>query len=342
MKKIYPLILSIVFGFSVKAQFTINATANPSIGDIENTWEIDTLGLQTGSSGTGQIWNFTTITITPSLAMQSNSHVATTAAPNNSLFPAACNMAQTRDGMEYSMFGYTTNSIVIYGSTNNTFTAVYQNPLVLATLPFTYGQISTDTYSSSFTYSGTPVLINGTVTTTGDAYGTLNTPGNTYPNVMRIKLQLNQNQVVNTQTVTTTSIDYVYLNTNGGFATKNSLLSINNSTQTVSGSTVVTKTKSGSVSNAVMQGIREQQKNAAFSIYPNPASNKEVTINFIQGNSENYSVNIYNSLGENVKKINFIGATHSEKINLNGLNSGIYFIKVKGNNTEGVQKLIIE
>jgi hypothetical protein len=81
------------------------------------------------------------------------------------------------------MLGYTTNSVIVYGFTNNTISIVYQNPLVFASLPFIYGQIFTDTYSASYTFSGQPISETGTITTTGDAYGTLNTPGNTYPNL---------------------------------------------------------------------------------------------------------------------------------------------------------------
>jgi len=343
MKKFYYLILSVVLGFTVKAQFTVNASSNPVIGDIESTWALDTLNLQTGSAGTSQIWNFTSVTINSNTAIKSETCMAPTAAPNNSLYGSAT-MAKTTDGSNYAMLGYTTNSIIVYGFTNSTISIVYQNTLVFASLPFVYGQIFTDTYSASYTFSGTPISETGTITTTGDAYGTLNTPGNTYPNVFRIKLQNNRVQNVGgTQTLTTNSIDYIYINTNAGIGTKNSLLSINNTTSSTSASTVITKSKSGSISHNVLQGMLELRKENNFSVYPNPVSSKELTLNFIPNNSENYAVSICNTLGQNVKEIT-LNDSHSgsETIDVSDLTAGIYFIKLKGNHTEGVKKLIIE
>lgn len=345
MKKIYYLILLVASGFSLKAQFTVTSAANAVIGDIENTWQIDTLGLQTGSAGTGQIWNFTGITITPSLSIISETSMATAAAPNNSLY-ASANIAKTKDGFNYGMMGYTTNSIIVYGFTNSTISIVYQNPMVFATLPFVYGQVHSDTYSASYTFSGTPISETGTVTTTGDAYGTLNTPGNTYPNVFRIKLEnLRVQNVGGTQTITTNSIDYVYLSTTGGIVNKNALLSINNTTQSTTASTVITKTKSGSVANNVLTGIIENQKNSSFSIYPNPSSGKEVTMSLAVNSTEKYTVSIYNTLGQEVKEIdlgNLSSGIHDQKLDVGDLQSGIYYVTLKGTNHQGVQKLIIE
>jgi hypothetical protein len=340
MKKICLLILLVASCSLAKAQFTLTSASNPVLGDVDQSWTIDTLNLGTGSSGTSQIWNFTGISITPSMTIKSNSYVATSAAPNNSLFPSA-NLASTSDGSTYSMFAYTNTNIVVYGFTSNTLTAVYQDPLTFVTLPFSYGMISTDTYSSSFSYSGTPIAENGTVTTTADGYGTLNTPGNSYPNVLRIKLQnyLIQN-IGAVGSNTTNSIDYIFLGATSKFA----LLSVNNSTTSTSTSTVISKTKSGKVSNSVLQGIKELHNSTYFSIYPNPAG-KEVTLSLNLTNSENYSGNIFNTLGQKVKEIQ-IGerapGIYFEKVDLTALQSGIYYIKLKGKNSEGVQKLIIE
>jgi hypothetical protein len=162
---------------------------------------------------------------------------------------------------------------------------------------------------------------------------------------MRVKLQNFKVQNTGTQTITTNSIDYVYLGTTAGIANKNSLLSINNTTVSTTASTVITKTKSGTISNNIMQGIMDSQKESGFSIFPNPASDKEVTINFASANTENYSVNIYSTLGQKMKEINFgsRGAgNYSETIQLTNLSPGIYYMSLKVKNRESVQKLIIE
>lgn len=342
MKKIYLILAMAITGIS-QAQYTLTSSMNPIVGDIEKTWDLDTTNLSTGSAGTSQIWNYTGITINPTTAVTSNSYVSKTSAPNYTAFPAAVNLAQTSDGQGYTMWGYTSSGMTIYGFTDPTFaTAVYQNPETLITYPFTYGTISTDTYSTSFTYSGIPIAMNGTVTVTGDGMGTLNTPGNSYPNVLRLKV--NEKSVTNAGsfgTSTTTAVNYIYVSSISKF----SLLTVNTQTGSSSTSTTVTKSKTGSVSDMILAGIKENHKDANFSIYPNPATGKEVNLFFVLANSESYEVTVSNILGQEVTKINLgekAPGIYNEKLELNNLQTGVYYIRLKGTKQEGVQKLVVE
>ncbi|MCE3227660.1 MAG: hypothetical protein K0S32_2211 [Bacteroidetes bacterium] len=343
MKKLYVLVLSTVFGLSVKAQYTVTSAQNPIIGDIEQTWQLDTASLPAGGpGGVSQIWNYTGIALVPSVAVMSNSYVAPSSAPNATVFPAAVNMAQTENGVDYTMAGYTSSGITIYGFSNPSVTAIYQNPLTFATLPFTYGNISTDTYSTSYTFSTTNVSAVGSVTTTGDATGTLNTPGNSFPNVLRIKLENKMVQTINSSfTQTINAVDYVYLNS----SSKWSLLSQSSSTVSNNTNTVVVYQKSGKVSNNVLQSVKERDLHANFSIYPNPASEKKINLHYVLTTSENYNLTVYNVLGQIVKEVT-IGerapGLYYDDVDLGTLSSGVYYLKLKGNKQEGTQKLILE
>ena len=118
MKKLYILILFSVCTFFTKAQYTLTSAFFPVAGEVEKTWDADTTGFTVGSAGTNQIWNYTGITVSPTAAVTSNTHVAKTSAPNFTAFPSA-NLASTSDGMNYSFSNYG-SSITNYGSSTST------------------------------------------------------------------------------------------------------------------------------------------------------------------------------------------------------------------------------
>ncbi|MBA2612467.1 MAG: T9SS type A sorting domain-containing protein [Bacteroidetes bacterium] len=346
MKKIYSLILLVTVAFSAKAQYTLTSANNAVIGEIEKTWPADTLtpnGLYP-AGGTNQIWNYSGIIISPTVSAVSNSYVAVSAAPNASLFSAA-NIAKTSDNINYELSNNSATSITSYGSSNSSVTIVYQNPELIATLPFTYGTLCTDTYSASYTSNSIPVSRTGTVTTSGDGTGTLNMPGNkNYTNALRVKLQLKQIEnfgSAGSQTITVKA--YVYFNA----ASKFSLLSVNVYTvNQISGTTTATfYGKSIDVGDVLFAGIKENTNAANFNIYPNPSSNKEVSVQFNTTANENYELTIYNALGQQVKALHYSNlplGDQSEKISLSELNSGLYTIKLKSKNHESTKKLVVD
>lgn len=346
MKQLYTFTLLLLIAFTAKAQYTITGTSNLVIGDVEKTWSADTItpnGLYP-IGGTNQIWNFSGITISPTTAATSATYVAVSAAPNGSLFSAA-NLAKTSDNLNYEMSSETSASIINYGSTNSTLTILNQDPLLYANLPFTYGSLCNDTYSASYVANSIPVARTGTVSTSGDGTGTLNMPGNkNYSNVLRIKIDIKQVDnygPAGSQTITMKA--YMYL----GAVSKFPILSINNYTGTITSGTTGSSFfgKNVEVGDMIFAGIKENQNPINFNISPNPSSNKEITLNFAPNKSEKFDLNIYNSLGQLVKNIdlgNDIIGERQEKINLSELNSGLYYIKLKGNNHETTRKLIID
>jgi hypothetical protein len=131
-----------------------------------------------------------------------------------------------------------------------------------------------------------------------------------------------------------------------GSASKFSLLSVNLGSITVStNSNVTTKTKDASISNVIMQGIKENSREVNFSIYPNPATEKEIMLHYVLVENENYTATIYNSLGQVVKEVKLgerAPGMYHDVIDLNKMSGGIYYLRLKGQKQDGMQKLIVE
>ncbi len=345
MKKIYLLFLSGLLSLSAKAQYTITAASNnPVIGETGTVYRADTAHVLPGSTGANQTWDFTGIVVQTTATAVNSSYVATSAAPNYTAFPGT-NIAQTDGSGAYSMWQYTTSGGYLYGFTTPSLTVVYSNPETLYTIPFTYGFTSNDNFAGTFTISGYPATRNGSVTTVGEGYGTLMMPhSQNYSNVLKIKLQQTTVDVISAINYTSTEVSdtYVFISS----ASKNALLSISNKTTTTTfTSTTVSKERTVDVNSITIVGIDEHKKEANFSIYPNPTNTAEVSLFYVIANPENYEVSVLNPVGQIVKSYslgNQAPGMYNEKLRLDGLAKGMYFIKLKGRENEGTQKIIIE
>ena len=350
MKKLYIFTLLFICSYFTKAQYTLTSAIFPVAGEVEKTWDADTTGFVIGTAGTNQIWNYTGITVSPTTAAISNSYVAKTSAPFFTSFPTA-NLASTSDGTNYS-FSYYGSTITNYGSSTSTAAVVYGNPQTLANIPFTYGTITADTYSfvdvSVPNQTQTAV---GSLTTTGDAWGTLNMPGGkSFPNTLRLKIQITETGSI--VTTSTMSANYTYTYNIADYAHINSvskwgILSAGFFTITVKSGTFtnVSKSKSVSVGDALFAGINNEIINTSnFNLYPNPATNT-ANLWFVLTQNESYDMSITNALGQVVRNTSYSDLSlgpYNLEVDLKDLPSGIYYVKLKGIKQEGVKKLIIE
>ena len=188
MKKIYILLFIFFVKNYANAQYTITSASNPTVGDIELVYNCDTTGIKPGPTGTGQVWNYTLLSFqTGTAATQTSSYLATSAAPCGSLV-ANANIAKTDDqGVSYSLMGYTNTGMTGYAYCNNSITIIFTNPQNLINYPFTYGMASSDTYSGTGAQGTVAVVLNGTVSVTADAAGSINLPpGKTFFNGIEI------------------------------------------------------------------------------------------------------------------------------------------------------------
>jgi len=92
--------------------------------------------------------------------------------------------------------------------------------------------------------------------------------------------------------------------------------------------------------NITETGISENDAQLQLSIFPNP-SNGLVTINVVNTDLTNVSFEVFNSLGQIVYSKKYSGLNASETINLSGMASGTYTVKIKSNEAMKVAKLIL-
>jgi hypothetical protein len=89
-------------------------------------------------------------------------------------------------------------------------------------------------------------------------------------------------------------------------------------------------------------GISEESVFSNFKTYPNPASN-DLTVDFETQNSSAVTISLVNSVGQLVysNDLGIISGKKSTKINVSGLESGMYFVKVKTDNGEKVSRISV-
>lgn len=118
--------------------------------------------------------------------------------------------------------------------------------------------------------------------------------------------------------------------TNQGVVTFYAAVNATNGNGNTGGDQVVTTNTSVNV-----LGISESRK-LNFEMYPNPASDN-ITIQLPSG-SEKATVQFYDYIGR--LALTKTISTSNDKINVNGLNSGVYILKVLSNDKIGSQKFI--
>lgn len=99
-------------------------------------------------------------------------------------------------------------------------------------------------------------------------------------------------------------------------------------------------TATDSVYVDVCLGVNSILGNETISIYPNPATDA-ITISYNFKNASTIKIELYNSIGEKIKVLNF-GKTLVGFQTLRGLSKGIYFVKVMVDEKVLVKKLMVE
>lgn len=339
VKKFYILILLCVCSFLTKAQHTITAANNPTVGDIESYRDLDSTGLFFGSAGTSQTWNYSAMTAVPNPA-SSFTYVPMSSVPNNFLFPGGT-IANDDGAGNFGVLSNNSTKFEYLGYATATATNCwsYTDPLKMYDIPFSYGNTSTDVFKIILpTFTAT-----GTFTTYADGTGTLQLPIGTYTNVLKL------NYVVYEIDTTLTSIQNFTLLINQYYSaiSKFPLLEVQTINQTITTGTNVTTTyaKYGRIiAFGVPSGIITIENDKSFVIYPNPVSNGEVYISNTNSFSGRMSVEIINVLGQIVKTILLENqnATNAKKIDMSDLTSGIYYLRITGKEGAKTQKIIID
>jgi hypothetical protein len=102
-------------------------------------------------------------------------------------------------------------------------------------------------------------------------------------------------------------------------------------------------TRSNIVDDGLTTGMNAFMANDLFTLYPNPATD-ELNILFTTVNGTSVkTVDLIDMMGRTVlaKRFTVAGSGDLERLNVGELRQGIYFVKVKDNNSESIQRIVI-
>ena len=278
-----------------------------------------------GPSGANVTWNFT------SLGPGSNLDYTTGACPGDvdcGTFPGANQMVKV--GTLAKVYYEKTNAGLEQIGEKASGTFVYSNPMKYMQFPMTYNQTYNDTYASS---NGADTR-NGTVTSTIDGYGTLQTPTGTYTNVLRQKIV--ENTTVTTGGVSVNMIFTHYYWTKADM--HHQVMSII-STEITSAPVPVPATYTVVYTTAAPGGVGIEQRELLANeteMFPNPAS-RELNVKTRTLPLEH--ITIFNLLGQQVLQ-QAVKNTQSYSMSLD-LAPGSYFAQISAGGSRITKPLVI-
>lgn len=147
-----------------------------------------------GASGANITWDFSDMIDDQS---QAASFVSSGQTPFAANFGTASVAVEYENGLNvgstssirYEFFSLNAANLIRHGLTTNQNVVVsYSNPQTALTLPFTYQSTNTDDFEADFSVSGMYINETGTISVTGDGYGTLILPHSTISNVLRVRV----------------------------------------------------------------------------------------------------------------------------------------------------------
>ena len=366
MKKNYTSFLTgfllVLAGYSAFAQApTITSAHLPTAGTTYNQMDDSTAAdlpsfMVTAGASSAQTWNYTSVFA--HTYADPISFVAPSGLSGASNF-ASANLGGSQSGNSL-FFTSNTSGLVLdgyYANTGAGFAAVPFTPSeVIIPTPFTYGNSQNNAFVSTVTiattYSGTPIVVkqvqHSTRTLTGDAFGSLTTPGGTFSSTLRIKAY----QVdVDTQ--------FVYLGTTASGTpiqtspSRDSSLTyewVQNNSPVIlmeidmnGAGTVVT---GANYSNGVTTGIVSLTSPfTELSVYPNPATTA-ANLTYENKYATHVTINMFDISGRFIATLaNENQSVGKQTLSIDTkalqLNSGLYFVRISGANGSETIKLSV-
>ena len=332
----------LIIGLSV---LTIAGIAQPTLTSANTNGVIgDQFNFQSGSwinqggSGASQTWNF--LAVTASTAAVSASSISAVTSGNAANFPNANQQLNT--GANAGMNKVSSTTSQNYGTVSGTVNIVYSDPEDQMRYPFSMGSSYSDPFYATFTNGGYNFFRKGTTSLNADAYGTLQLPGGTYSNVLRIHLTQIYTDSTN---ITPGPGPYVisynndmymwYLPNNHQPIFSTYAISLNGGAPQKASNTLVNATN----------GISEISTSVkSLNFYPNPNSGSTLNLDLNLNNTIKYNVIIIDNLGREVLKTestNGFAGYNFNTIDISSIENGIYHFEIVSENLKLVSKKII-
>ncbi len=321
MSKIYFFAAGILVAGALSAQPTLTqANHAPTIGEtftnVQGTWD-GTIP----ASGANQTWDFSGLTMSSTQVLEYKAPVNCTAYMD---FPGATIGGDADAGATFSYSDYTSTQQENYGYhiTSQGVSQFYNNPEVMMVYPFTMGTTNSDYFESTF-FSGVTWYRSGTTTIEAIGYGEVILPTGTISNVLLYKLE--QDYQDSSTSLTNQYQSEIYLWAKPGY--HNTVLGLTKFTFGGNSSYTSTYDSNPSLGNSEIEST-------SLTIFPNPV---EDVINLNYSNSADITeVLITNVAGQNVYSSQYF----ENKINLEHLIEGIYFIELSVGEDKVVKKFV--
>ncbi|MDI1355285.1 MAG: T9SS type A sorting domain-containing protein [bacterium] len=320
-----------------KAQSITQSFNEPVVGDVDNLYRLDTSAYTTGIpvniTGTNCVWNFSNLTGT--FPMVVDSFIAPGAAAGATAFPTST-YVQHRDPL-FTFYKSTVSpqQTELLGAYSPSLSLTFTNSAIIAQYPVSYGYSLSDPVSGSFKYGTTTGACNGNITISCSGLGTAYFPnGNTIQNVLCLKsIEILTLSVgfFPFGTFNQTIINY-YMP-----GKKFPILNVNySSAGLIAGTPTITATIYGSNNYFSIAGIHESAfNNANFKVYPNPFSEQLFVSDFQK--EEECAFSFFDALGKLI-----LNTTSLETEMVKDLPPGVYFLEAKSKSGTYRRKIIKE
>ena len=79
-----------------------------------------------------------------------------------------------------------------------------------------------------------------------------------------------------------------------------------------------------------------------LSVYPNP-NNGQFDVSFKTDNTDNYTIKVYNALGEVVfeEKVDNFSGTYQSKVDIANSGKGVYMLEISNGKNQSVKRVIV-
>ena len=189
---------------------TLNESAFPVAGDAFTFTLCDTAGFNSGASGTGVSWNFSSLAANG--ITQYDTFMDPATSPYAALVPTAtaCQYEITDTTRQYTYYNNNT-SVSAFQRLANIIpdTVIYSVEGNQFPYPLSYGTPFSGSYYAKYHTTGGDAVEAGIVSGSADGTGTLTTPLGTFSNVLRTHFVRNENDTLDNGAIAGTSVyDY--------------------------------------------------------------------------------------------------------------------------------------
>jgi hypothetical protein len=336
MKKLYSLISSIVlFTGAANAQLTLTQSFNePVIGNVDVRKDYDSTAALPKTTGTGQVWNFSTALASTTNAPVANTYTTPSSVPGGSTYPTAT-IAQDNG----TFFKSSTNMFEMLGIESSTMALTFTNTAIISNWPIAYNYSNTDPVAGNINMSAAAGTFSGTINTMASGSGTLILPNaltftNSLMVVSRMLLDVNITSPFPT-TATLSLINYQYFHSSQKFPVVSIVYTELQSSVFPFNDAAIT------LNNNIFAGINELNFDHSYSVYPNPATGSFHVVLDNPG-SENATVEICDMTGRILRKHDLGNGEINTVLDISGFNTGVYSVKTILGKRSSVKKLIVE